>query len=190
MRISQYFIILLISINTYVLAENPPYYEQHYATKQEALAKSFSESTQFEEILVTFNQQEIETLNKKIGWKINETEFKLIKAISKENNEIGYAMVLHEKGKYHPITFLVAVTTDYKIKNIVVMIYREKIGKGVRKKRYLKQYKDKTKKDPLIVDYDIMGLSGATISSWSITAGAKKALIIIEDIITSSIIKS
>ena len=32
-------------------------------------------------------------------------------------------------------------------------------------------------------DYDIMGLSGATISSWSITAGAKKALIIIEDVI-------
>jgi electron transport complex protein RnfG len=63
------------------------------------------------------------------------------------------------------------------------MVYREKIGSNVRKKRFLKQYKGKTKDDPLMVDYDIMGISGATISSWSIASGAKKALIMLESII-------
>ncbi len=180
---------MFVSIQTLLLA-NAPYHEKHYATKEEALRQSFPTAITFDEISVTLNIKKIEDLNKKIGWKIRETNFDIIKALSEQNTHLGYAVVLHEKGKYHPITFLVAITPDFSIQNIVVMIYREKIGRGVRKKRYLKQYKGKTKSDPLIVDYDIMGLSGATISSWSITAGAKKALIIIEEIITSSIIKS
>ena len=41
--------------------------------------------------------------------------------------------------KYNPITFLTAITTDFIVKDVVVMIYREKIGSEVRKKRFLKQ---------------------------------------------------
>ncbi|RAP26625.1 hypothetical protein DID74_01770 [Candidatus Marinamargulisbacteria bacterium SCGC AG-333-B06] len=180
----------LISLNGAVFAENPPYYEQHYASKEEALKASFPKAIQFEENLVSLNSLQIDDLNKRLGWKIKESEFNIIKAVSAKNTCLGYAMILHEKGKYHPITFLVAVTPTFSINRIVVMIYREKIGKDVRKKRFLRQYKGKTKEDPLIVDYDIMGISGATISSWTITAGAKKAMIIIEAVLASSMIKS
>jgi len=177
------FILINLALCFSLVAETPRYHEQHYLTELEALEISFSNANRYETTGVTLSDEQVIELSKKLGWKINESEFQLIKAFAKDNEILGYAMVLNENGKYYPITFLVAVTPEFSIKNISVMVYREKIGSNVRKKRFLKQYKGKTKDDPLMVDYDIMGISGATISSWSIASGAKKALIMLESII-------
>jgi thiamine biosynthesis lipoprotein len=177
------FILINLALCFSLIAETPRYHEQHYLTELEALEISFSNANRYETTGVTLSDEQVIELSKKLGWKINESEFQLIKAFAKDNEILGYAMVLNENGKYYPITFLVAVTPEFSIKNISVMVYREKIGSNVRKKRFLKQYKGKTKDDPLMVDYDIMGISGATISSWSIASGAKKALIMLESII-------
>lgn len=176
-------ILISLALCFSLLAETPRFHEQHYLTELEALEISFSNANRYETTGVTLSDEQVTELSKKLGWKINESEFQLIKAFAEDNQILGYAMVLNENGKYYPITFLVAVTPEFSIKNISVMVYREKIGSNVRKKRFLKQYKGKTKDDPLMVDYDIMGISGATISSWSIASGAKKALIMLESII-------
>jgi len=59
---------------------------------------------------------------------------------------------------------------------VLVMVYRESRGDGVKRQRFLKQFRGKDADDPVRINRDIVGLSGATLSSRSITAGVKRVL--------------
>jgi len=71
---------------------------------------------------------------------------------------------------------------DAKVIDVMIMIYREKIGSKVRKKRFLKQFFGKNTDTPLQIDYDIDGISGATVSSWAVASGVKKGLYIAQEL--------
>lgn len=88
----------------------------------------------------------------------------------------GYAMVLDERGKYRPITFMVGVTTDLEVRGVEVMVYREDRGDEVRHDRFLRQYRGKERKDPIRTHRDIVNVTGATISVRSLNRGVKRAL--------------
>ena len=162
-----------------LFADQPKFYEQVYSTLDTALDTVFKKGTTVTEVTFTINPDVKQRIEQRLGWEVNETDFTIYKG-EKNNQSTGYAIVLDELGKYYPITFLTHITPDFKVSDIVLMVYREKIGASVRKKRFLNQFKWKTSKDPLMVDNDIMGISGATMSSWAISAGVKKALIITE----------
>jgi Na+-translocating ferredoxin:NAD+ oxidoreductase subunit G len=133
---------------------------------------------------VLSNEQQ-DRVKQRLGWELDRHKFQVFR-VYKEADCLGYAMIVHEQGKYRPITFLAGLNPDFSVKEVVVMVYREKIGSSVRKKRFLKQFISKKSSDPLHVDQDIMGISGATISSWSLAAGVKKALVILEDVFQHS----
>ena len=46
----------------------------------------------------------------------------------------------------------------------------------MRRRRFLGQFQGKGSGDPLMINRDLVHLTGATVSSWSIAAGVKKAL--------------
>jgi Na+-translocating ferredoxin:NAD+ oxidoreductase RnfG subunit len=84
--------------------------------------------------------------------------------------------VRNVKGKDQPITFLVAVDGHDALKDIDVLVYREPHGGEVAYEPWRKQFRGKTAAAPLIVGKDIKNISGATISSHSVTLGIRKAL--------------
>lgn len=92
---------------------------------------------------------------------------------------VGYAMVTEERGKYRPITFLVGITPEMRVKDTAVMVYRESRGGEVRSRRFLRQYRGKTLRDPIRSNRDIVNVSGATISVHSMNSGVRKALMVI-----------
>lgn len=89
----------------------------------------------------------------------------------------GYAVILEEKGKHEPITFVAALGPDLGVREVAVMIYRERRGEAVRRKRFLNQFVGKTAADPLALNRDLTSLTGATVSCWSIAAGVKRAVV-------------
>jgi hypothetical protein len=93
---------------------------------------------------------------------------------------VGYAVIVEEIGKHRPITFIVGVGPDRKIKDAALMIYREAYGGEVRDRRFLQQYKGKELKDPLLPYRDIQNISGATLSVEAIGRGSKKALALVD----------
>lgn len=93
---------------------------------------------------------------------------------------LGYAVVVEEIGKHRPITFIVAVGTDHKIKDVALMAYREAYGGEVRDRRFLQQYRGKELKDPLVPYRDIQNISGATLSVEATGRAGKKALALVE----------
>ena len=93
---------------------------------------------------------------------------------------LGYAVIVEEIGKHRPITFVVGVGADRKIKDAALMVYREAYGGEVRDRRFLQQYKGKGLKDPLLPYRDIQNISGATMSVEAIGRGSKKALAVVD----------
>jgi len=154
---------------------DPNFYERTYATQEKALIRSFRKATSFVTRNISLTEAQHSQAEAILGWKLKNTNYEFITA--KKNKEtLGYA--LNEIGKHYPITFLVAITPTNEIKKVTVLIYRERIGNKVRKRRFLKQFLGKSLDDSIAINQDIHGITGATLSSWAIAAGARKALAI------------
>lgn len=89
---------------------------------------------------------------------------------------LGYAMVLDEKGKYRPITFVVATGPELAVREVQVLVYREDRGGEVASARFLRQYRGKTASDPVRTHRDIVNITGATISVNALNDGVRRAL--------------
>jgi FMN-binding domain len=127
-----------------------------------------------------------EELKEKIRQRMGKTktsvwEDSYVTFIAKKGETIlGYAVIVEEIGKHRPITFIVGVGNDRKIKDAALMVYREAYGGEVRDRRFLQQYKGKELKDPLLPYRDIQNISGATLSVEAIGRGSKKALALVD----------
>ena len=96
--------------------------------------------------------------------------------VSKGGALLGFAQVRNVKGKDQPITYLVAIDSTDALKDIDVLVYREPYGGEVAYEPWRKQFRGKTMGAPLVVGKDIRNISGATISSHSVTLGVRQTL--------------
>jgi Na+-translocating ferredoxin:NAD+ oxidoreductase RnfG subunit len=96
--------------------------------------------------------------------------------VSRAGTLLGFAQVRNVKGKDQPITYLVAVDSASALKDIDILVYREPRGGEVAYDSWRKQFRGKTADAPLQVGKDIKNISGATISSNSVTRGVKQTL--------------
>lgn len=92
----------------------------------------------------------------------------------------GYAVLQHTIGKHKPITYMTGVDLDGEVTNVEVLVYRESRGSEVRKDRFNYQYEGKTVYDPIRINRDIINVSGATMSVRSMSAGVKRALVVVD----------
>jgi Na+-translocating ferredoxin:NAD+ oxidoreductase RnfG subunit len=96
--------------------------------------------------------------------------------VAKAGALLGYAEVRNVKGKERPITYLVAVDSTGATRDVDILVYREERGGEVANDAWRKQFRGKTAADPLQVGKDIRNISGATISSNSVTRSVRQAL--------------
>jgi Na+-translocating ferredoxin:NAD+ oxidoreductase RnfG subunit len=96
--------------------------------------------------------------------------------VSKDGSLLGFALVRNVKGKDQPITYLVAIDPRDALKDIDILVYREPYGGEVAYEPWRKQFRGKTTTDPLSVGKDIRNISGATISSHSVTLAVRRTL--------------
>jgi Na+-translocating ferredoxin:NAD+ oxidoreductase RnfG subunit len=96
--------------------------------------------------------------------------------ISRDGALLGFAQVRNVKGKELPITYLVATDSADALRDVDVLVYREPYGGEVAYEPWRKQFRGKRTDAPLQVGKDIKNISGATISSNSVTRGVRQAL--------------
>jgi Na+-translocating ferredoxin:NAD+ oxidoreductase RnfG subunit len=96
--------------------------------------------------------------------------------VSRAGALLGFAQVRNVKGKDQPITYLVAIDSSSALKDIDILVYREPRGGEVAYDSWRKQFRGKTTAAPLQVGKDIKNISGATISSNSVTRGVRQTL--------------
>jgi Na+-translocating ferredoxin:NAD+ oxidoreductase RnfG subunit len=96
--------------------------------------------------------------------------------VSRQGSLLGFAQVRNVKGKDQPITYLVATDSADALRDIDILVYREPRGGEVAYEPWRKQFRGKTAGAPLQVGKDIRNISGATISSNSVTRGVRRTL--------------
>jgi Na+-translocating ferredoxin:NAD+ oxidoreductase RnfG subunit len=92
--------------------------------------------------------------------------------VEKAGKFAGAMLVDNVKGKSRPITYAVAFDTKGGILALEILAYRESHGGEVRSETFRRQFDGKKHGDPIAVGRDIRNISGATISSRSVTNGA------------------
>jgi H+/Na+-translocating ferredoxin:NAD+ oxidoreductase subunit G len=151
-----------------------------YLTEEQALKILFPQAQKItlEELRLTPEQKA--RIEERIGWKFPEESFRAYKAESKGTVD-GYAVIQETIGKHRPITYMVGITPDGRVFGVEILIYRESKGSEVRRKRFNSQYEGKTALDPIRINKDIINITGATMSVRSVSAGVKRALVLVEE---------
>lgn len=89
---------------------------------------------------------------------------------------LGAAIADEVPGKSERITILVAAGPDARLKDLEVLAYRESYGGEVAQEAWRSQFRGRKPGDPLRVGRQIRNISGATISTNSVSAGVARCL--------------
>lgn len=100
---------------------------------------------------------------------------------TKDGQKTGVAVIDEEPGKWGPVQFIIALDLQGAVTRVEVMNYEEKRGQPIARHSFMSQFEGKTSKNPIEVDKDINGVSGATISSRCATFAVRKAIVLYEE---------
>ena len=96
--------------------------------------------------------------------------------VSRADSLLGFAAVGNVLGKDQPITFLVAVDPEDRLRDVDILVYREPYGGEVAYEAWRRQFRGKGTGDSLRVGREIRSISGATISVHAVTLGVRRLL--------------
>jgi hypothetical protein len=151
-----------------------------FMTEDEGVKVMFPKSERVRKDLIRLNAEKKTQIEERIGWKFPEEEFEVY--IGETGTQVdGYAMVQNTIGKHKPMTYMVGIDGKGSVSDIELLIFREARGSEVRQKRFNSQYEGKTVLDPVRINKDIINISGATMSVRSMSAGIKRALVLVDE---------
>jgi len=178
-RIGFWLLCLLLLLGNPLLASGQ---EGVFLKEEDAPKAVFPDANAFERKVIPSGEELKQKIQQRMGkTKTSLWEDSYVTFVAKKGEAIlGYAVIVEEIGKHRPITFIVGVGNDRKIKDAALMVYREAYGGEVRDRRFLQQYKGKELKDTLLPYRDIQNISGATLSVEAIGRGSKKALALVD----------
>jgi Na+-translocating ferredoxin:NAD+ oxidoreductase RnfG subunit len=162
------------------LTEEETSHAEVFMTEEDAVKITLPTSERIRKAVIRLSQEKKDHIEQRIGWKFPEESFEVY--IGETGNKIdGYAMVHNTIGKHKHMTYMVGVDAQGACSNVELLVFREAKGSEVRRKRFNAQYEGKTVSDPIRINKDIINISGATMSVRSISAGVKRALVLVDE---------
>lgn len=152
--------------------------EKVYLNVEQALKVIFAKSGSIVQDQKQLTDAQLADLEKACGVRINKAQ-NIYRGVTNGATD-GYALIVNEIGKDQYITFIVGISLEFKVQRVALMVFRETRGAEVNDARFTNQFRGKSKKDRLLVGSDIIGITGATLSSRAFCRGTKKALLICE----------
>ncbi|MFQ5990839.1 MAG: FMN-binding protein, partial [Nitrospiraceae bacterium] len=149
-------------------------------TADDAARLMFPDSERIRQETLTLTPEQKALVQERIGWQFPEASFEVYIGETNGTRD-GYAILQHTIGKHKPMTYMVGMDNAGKATSVEVLVYRESRGSEVRTKRFNYQYEGKTIYDPIRINRDIINISGATMSVRSMSAGVKRALVLVDE---------
>ncbi|MEK7280423.1 MAG: FMN-binding protein [Nitrospirota bacterium] len=172
-------VLLFASILTLIFGLATEVSAQVFLKPQEAIEKLMPEA----ETHVTDSKEPTPELKKRLeealGRRAEENKYLFIIGM-KQGKPTAYAVILNEIGKERPITFMIVINPDGRVRVVEVLVYRESQGSEIRDRRFMRQFEGKTIMSELRAGRDIDAITGATLSSRSATYAVKKALALVD----------
>ena len=164
-----------------VLAPQAGQAQAVYWTRAQVLEDFFSESKRVTYRAYTLDVETRRILTKRLGY-APPTTLTVYYGLTAGAVD-GLAVIDQEMGQHKPITFAVLVDPRGVMKRLEIMVYREPKGDEVRQERFRAQFDGKTARDPLAQGQDVVAVSGATISSKAMARGARRALVMLDELV-------
>ena len=162
-----------------VAASAVPASAEVYLTESQALGVVFGQKAVVRRDQKTLDPALRKRLEEASALRFPETSLTFFVA-GQDGKPAKYAVVMNEIGKSEPITFMVGMSPEGKVTEVVIMEFRENRGWEVKEKRFLNQFRGKTAKSTIRVDEDIINYTGATLSSKAVARGVKRALLLLD----------
>ncbi len=102
-----------------------------------------------------------------------------IQVARNDGEVVGYAILDAERGQHEPIDFAVSFSPTGQVQRVEILTYREAYGDGVRADSFRAQFTGRGPSSGFRAGKDIQIVSGATISSRSISVGVKRATVVL-----------
>lgn len=144
-----------------------------YLTPEQALAAIFDGKTDFKASSLRLSKEQRKSVSDSTGLTVRDQEIKIWTAA--DGSQMYVDQVI---GKHEFITFATGIGSDGKVRGVEILEYKETYGGEVRRPEWRKQFKGKKLGDPIKLGGDITNISGATLSSRSVTDGVKRLLAI------------
>ncbi len=187
-------VVVLVLVGFFVSLTSSALYALTLLSEEKALEKVFGKDIKVATETKELEGKQLEEIKKRLGGSLvyYQKGSKSTKVVAKtkidfqfatkDNKKIGVAIIGAEPGKWGPVKFIIALNLDGSVKRVEVMSYKEKRGRPIARRSFMKQFEKKTTKSTLKVRKDIRGISGATISSRCATFAVKKALVLYEEL--------
>jgi thiamine biosynthesis lipoprotein len=150
-----------------------------YLTEQQALKLVFPKADRVVKDDKELTPADASAIEKRLGYRLSSRSQRVYRAEIGGQTD-GYAMIVEEIGKEQFITFVVGINPDFKVRRVALMVFRESRGAEVEDVRFTNQFRGKSGKDAIVIGVDVIGITGATLSSRAFCRGVKKAILICE----------
>ena len=147
-----------------------------YLTPAQARLELFPEAISFEREVRLIPGSFKEDLERRLGRRFDADSLEVYIGYDQNRTLLGYSVVTDEIGKYRPITFMVAMGVDFRVRGAAVLVYRESRGWEVRHDFFTNQFNGARLTERGKLDRPIDGISGATLSVGALVRLARLAL--------------
>ncbi len=151
----------------------------------EAINTIIPEKDTIEHDIVKLTPAVIAKINKRAGYeKFTEANKELDFIVGKKDGKvIAVAVIDSEQGKWGQIDFMIAIDpATSKVKDLVVLAFEEKRGRPIARRKFLEQFIGKSASDPLEVNVNFEGITGATISSKAASQAILDTFVVYEEV--------
>ena len=153
-------LVVVLSVATFTAADTGPesnkIHEQFFS-EPEARDRVFGTGLTWTELVLQVDSAARRDLYESTGLAESDSVVRLSLGHDSAGGLAGAYRVASEVGKYLPFEFVVALEAAGKVKDIVVLNYRESRGGEVRRERFISQYRGKSVTSPVRLNRDVLG---------------------------------
>ncbi len=144
-----------------------------YLSQEQALTTIFDGKSDFKASSLRLTKSQRKLVSDSTGLTVRDQEIQVWTAADGSQMYVD-----HVVGKHEFITFSVGINSDGNVRGVEILEYKETYGGEIRRPEWRKQFQGKKLSDPIKLGNDIKNISGATLSSRSVTDGVKRLLAI------------
>lgn len=161
-----------------------PALAQVYFTVKQLLTEQYKGASAVSFTRVSVDAQLNSIVQGKLGRPLPKAEYVIY--VAKQGTEtIGYAVFDEERGEHEPIDFATFFDARGSVVRTEVVAYREAYGSEIRRDAFRQQFLGKSASSGFKVGQDIDAISGATLSSESMSRAVQRAAVLVDTAVLS-----
>jgi Na+-translocating ferredoxin:NAD+ oxidoreductase RnfG subunit len=149
-----------------------------YSTKAEALKKAFPDAVKVERKNLFLTDDDIKRISELARAKVESKLFTYYRAVGSDG-VMGYAVIQSHVVRTKPVVYMAVIAPDGSLDHVEILAFYEP-GEYLPSTRWLGQFMGKRLSERLWINRDIQAITGATISSYTMTREIRKVLAIFE----------